>query len=349
MAQQRYYKILICVAPFMAIILVGVILFIFFAKNGVEERDTKLPNSNTTKVTLELGIATWAGFGAGIVGMDRGFFPTINLKTKTLDDGRARQAAFVSGDLDIMISSIDLYAQESANGIQGKVILVTDESQGGDGIVAKVEIKNITDLLGKKIAYAHGGPSEYLLFKVLDDAGVKLEKVKRIAVDDPSRAGEVFLSGDVDAAVTWEPFLSNTAETGKGHILITTKEKPEIIVDILVANDKFANNEKLLCKFLDGWLKSVNFIKEHPDEAAGIMAKGLNLPMEEVQGMMTGLKFADRKRNSYFFDAVPPASTRLGKLFDEAGTYWKSVDIVKNPIDGATRISTTSARYFNSR
>lgn len=321
--------------------------FIAFLLFGCEKNES-MQSVSTERVKLEIGIATWAGFGTGIVGMEKGYFPTIDLKTKTLDDARARQAAFVSGDIDIMISSVDLYAQESAKGIQGKMILVTDESQGGDGIVAKAEIKNVTDLRGKKVAYAHGGPSDYLLFKVLDDAGVKLEEVKRIAVDDPSRAGEVFLSGDVDAAVTWEPFLSNTAESGKGHILITTKEKPEIIVDILVASDKLANNEKLLRKFLDGWLKSVSFIKEQPDEAAGIMAKGLNLPIEDVQGMMAGLKFADRERNSYFFDAVPPARTRLGKLFNEAGAYWKSVDIVKNPIDGATQVSTTSARYFNS-
>jgi len=185
-------------------------------------------------VTIRIGIATWAGFGTGIVGMEKGFFPGIDVQTKTLDDARARQAAFVSGDLDIMISSVDLFAQEAAKGIQGKVFLVTDESRGGDGIVAKAEIKTIADLRGKKVAYAHGGPSDYLLFKALDKAGVKLSDVKRIQVDDPSRAGETFMSGDVDAAVTWEPFLSNATQSRKGHILATTKDYPEIIVDILV-------------------------------------------------------------------------------------------------------------------
>jgi len=200
--------------------------------------------------------------------VEKGYFSTIDLVTKTLDDARARQAAFVSGDIDIMISSIDLYAQEAAKKIPGKVFLITDESQGGDGIVSKPGIKTVTDLRGKKVAYAHGGPSDYFLFKVLDQAGVALNEVNRVAVDDPSRAGEVFLSGDVDAAVTWEPFLSNAAESGKGYILITTKERPEIIVDILVANEKLAANSKLLGEFLDGWLKSVDYIKENSEEAA---------------------------------------------------------------------------------
>lgn len=299
------------------------------------------------KTKLKLGIATWAGFGTGIVGMEKGYFPTIDLETKTLDDGRARQAAFVSGDIDIMISSIDLYAQESAKGIQGKIILVTDESQGGDGIVAKAEIKTVADLKGKTVAYAHGGPSDYFLFKVLEDAGLGLDEVKLITVDDPSRAGEVFLSGDVDAAVTWEPFLSNTAESGKGHILITTKEKPEIIVDILVASDKLAGNEKLLREFMDGWMKSVDFIEQHPEEAAGIMAKGLNLPIGDVEGMMAGLKFADSDRNQYFFNALIPANIRLTNLLNEAGKYWKSIGIIEEPVDGATLVSPVACNYFN--
>ena len=296
--------------------------------------------------SLTIGIATWAGFGTGIVGMEKGFFPNIEIETKTLDDARARQAAFVSGDIDIMISSVDLFAQEAAKKIAGMAFLVTDESQGGDGIVAKAEIKSVADLRGKKVAYAHGGPSDYLLFKVLDDAGVALNEVNRIAVDDPSRAGEVFLSGDVDAAVTWEPFLSNTVESGKGHILITTKEKPEIIVDILIASDKFAADEKLLRDFMDGWLKTVDYIKANPEEAAAIMAKGLNLPVEDVQGMMAGLKFADKDRNKYFFSSAQPKDTHVAKLFNEAGAYWKSADIVKEPVDGASRVSLTACHYF---
>ena len=68
--------------------------------------------------------------------------------------------------------------------------------------------------------------------------------------------------------------------------------------------------------------KSVDYIKKHPDEAAAIMAKGLNLPVDDVKGMMAGLRFADRERNRYFFDKAGPAGSRVAMLFDEAGGYW---------------------------
>ncbi|MEK7992737.1 MAG: ABC transporter substrate-binding protein [Planctomycetota bacterium] len=300
------------------------------------------------KQRLTVGIATWAGFGTGMVAMEKGFFRTIHLETRTLDDARARQAAFASGGLDIMISSVDLYAQEAVKGIPGQIFLITDESRGGDGIVARPEIRTIADLRGKKVAYAHGGPSDYLLFKALDGAGVALGEVRRIAVDDPSRAGETFMSGDVDAAVTWEPFLSQAAKSGRGHILATTKDYPEIIVDILVASDKLAANEELLRQFMDGWLESVEFIQKNADEAATIMANGLNIPKEDVKGMMAGLRFADRNRNRYFFDSAGPEGTRLARLLNEAGAYWKLIGVVVVPLEGASRVSATACRYFNS-
>ncbi|MCZ6655087.1 MAG: ABC transporter substrate-binding protein [Planctomycetota bacterium] len=326
--------------------LIGVIVIVLVAI-GAGAIWKLRPAPEQARNSLTIGIATWVGFGSGIVGMEKGFFPEMDVQTKTLDDARARQAAFVSGDLDIMISSVDLFAQEAGKGIQGKVFLITDESHGGDGIVAKAEIKTIADLRGKKVAYTHGGPSDYLLFKALERAGVKRNEVKLVAVDDPSRAGETFLSGDVDAAVTWEPFLTNTAESGKGHILATTKDYPEIIVDILVASDKLAADEKLLRQFMEGWLKSVDYIKKHPDEAAAIMAKGLNLPVDDVKGMMAGLRFADHERNRYFFDKAGPAGSRVARLFDEAGKYWKSIDVVEQPVKGPSRVSETACSYFN--
>lgn len=157
------------------------------------------------------------------------------------------------------------------------------------------------------------------------------------------------LSGTVDAAVTWEPFLSKVADSGKGHILVTTKDYPETIVDVLIASPKLASDEAAIRQFMEGWLKSVNYIKSHPTEAAAIMAKGLNLPTEEVKGMMAGLRFADKDRNEYFFNSVRPSDTRIARLLDEAGSYWKSVGIVKEQIDGATLASGTACSYFKKK
>lgn len=302
-----------------------------------------------SKSELTIGIATWAGFGTAMVGREIGFFDNITVETKILDDSNARHSAFISGSVDIMISSVDLYAQEAAQKITGQVFLVTDESMGGDGIVATDDIKTIADLKGKKIAFNRGGPSDYLLYKALTSVGIGLGEIEQIEVDDPSRAGDAFLGGAVDAAVTWEPFLSQVVESGKGHILLTTKDFPDIIVDILVANDKLAANEELLTRFMDGWFKSVDYIKTHPKEAAQIMSKGMNVPVEDVEGMMAGLRYSDRNRNKHFFSSLNPAQTSLAQIYNDASKYWKDVGIVEAPAPVSERISQIACKYFQNK
>ena len=297
---------------------------------------------------LSIGIATWAGFGTGMVGMEKGFFGDIIVETKILDDSTARQSAFISGNIDIMISSVDLYAQEAAQKITGQIFLVTDESMGGDGIVASDSIKTIQDLKGKKVAFNRGGPSDYLLYKALSDKGIGIDEIVQMEVDDPSKAGDAFIGGAVDAAVTWEPFLSQVVDSGKGHILLTTKDFPNIIVDVLVANDKLAANEELLTSFMDGWLKTVEFIKANPKEAAEIMSKGLNLPVEDVEGMMAGLRYADKTRNVVFFSSSMPEQSKLANIYIDASAYWKDIGIIENPAAVSGRISPTACKYFQA-
>ena len=208
-------------------------------------------------------------------------------------------------------------------------------------------VKTIKDLKGKKVAFNRGGPSDYLLYKALSKAGLSLNDIIQVEVDDPGKAGDAFLGGSVDAAVTWEPFLSKVVNTKKGHILLTTKDFPNIIVDILVANDNLAKNKDLLYRFMDGWLKSVDFIVKNPDKAAVIMSKKLNLPVEDVKGMMSGLKFADKNRNAYFFNSVNVNNTRIASIFNDAAHYWLTLGIVKNSVSANDRISKSACLYFN--
>jgi NitT/TauT family transport system substrate-binding protein len=280
--------------------------------------------------TVRIGIATWPGFASGMIGKEKGFFQDIDLQYRTIDDLNARHAAFSSGDLDIMISSIDLWVQERSQGLDGKAFIVTDESAGGDGIVAKPNIKTASDLRGKKVAFARATPSHYLLFKVLEKAGLTPNDITQVKVEDPGNAGQAFLGGSVDAAVTWEPFLTQVKESSSGHVLATSKEFPGIIVDVLVASPKLLNQPEVLDRFIRGWLQSVEYIKANPNESARIIAKGLNTKEDDIQGMMAGLQFANADRNRYFFCSENPSTSPLSSIIKDAGGFWKQQGIIPN-------------------
>jgi len=323
----------------LAVLIIGSLVLYFAVFQKTPEHPTK----------ITVGIATWPGFASGIVGMEKGFFEGIELDHRILDDAPARHAAFQSGDIDIMISSLDVFAQEAAQGIKGKIFLITDESFGGDGIVAKSEIKTPEQLRGKKIAFALATPSHFLLYKVLEKHNLSPSDIQQVKVDDPGHAGQAFLGGSVDAAVTWEPFLTEVKEKGKGHILLTTHEYPGIIVDVLVASDKLLREPELLRRFIRGWLRSVEYIKKHPDESPKIIAKGLKIKSEDVEGMMAGLRFADQARNEDFFNAKNSSQTKLAKMMLEAANFWKSQGIIEKTIPAEDLISTVSTEYFSGK
>lgn len=110
-----------------------------------------------------------------------------------------------------------------------------------------------------------------------------------------------------------------------------------------------AANEKLLKEFMDGWLKTVDFIKANLKEAVKIMSKGFNLPAGDVEGMMAGLRYADSERNVYFFNSTQPCPIRPASIFNDAGKYWLEVNIIEKPVPAVGRISPTACKYLTSQ
>ena len=85
-------------------------------------------------------------------------------------------------------------------------VLVMDDSQGADGIVASKDIQSIADLKGKSVAVLRAASSQFYLNVLLKEAGLSEADIEVVDLT-PEDAGEAFLLQEVDAAVTWEPWL----------------------------------------------------------------------------------------------------------------------------------------------
>lgn len=283
---------------------------------------------DTSAKPFRVGIATWPGFAAGFVAQEKGFFDGLPVEFSNLDDFSARQAAFTSGHTDATISTLDSYAFESAKGVDGRVAMILDESFGADAIVVKPSIKSPGDLKGKRIAYTRGSPSHFFLIAYLAAHGMSMSDVTRIEVDDPGRAGEAFMSGSVDAAVTWEPNVSQIVDSDAGTVLASTRTVPGLIVDVMVVSrDVQSQRPDVVQKFVTGWLRAVAYIEAHPDESYSIMARALKIPEAEFPQMMAGLRLADINRNRELL----ASTTKAIEIFDQAGAIWLKEGLIAAP------------------
>jgi NitT/TauT family transport system substrate-binding protein len=286
-----------------------------------------------------VGIATWPGFAPGFIGKEKGFFGKLPVNFVILDDFSVRQNAFTSGETHATISTLDSYAFESGQGVNGNIIMILDESFGADAIIANPRIQAAQDLKGTKVAYTRGSPSHFFLIRYLYKYGMTMKDITRVEVDDPGRAGEAFVSGSVDAAVTWEPNITQIVTSGKGHILESTKTAPGLIVDVMVVNpDVFKTRTADLQTFVNGWLRSVEYIKSQPRESYSIMAKNLRIAENEFPQMAEGLRYADIDTNRAWL--LPAEHSKAITLFNDAVKIWLAEGLISKPQSGSNLITT---------
>jgi NitT/TauT family transport system substrate-binding protein len=218
--------------------------------------------------------------------------------------------------------------------------MAIDSSNGGDGIVAINSIEAVTDLRGKQIAFPTGEPSHFLLYTILQKNGLKISDVKPVPMD-ADQAGAAFASGKIDAAVTWEPWLSRAKEVGRGHVLATSKQFPGTIEDVLFVRDEVVEKRSAaLTGIIKAWYKAVEFVKSNPDEAKAIMGKAFNLGPDKISALFGGIRYEDKSGNEAAF-GTSVSEGFLFPLYNEIESAWVSERVITKrdkPTDGISPI-----------
>ena len=311
------------------------IIFVALLMTGCTKK-----SEEASKAKLSITINSWIGWAPLYLAKEKGLLGNTELDIVRVEDTGARKSTMISGKIDGYASSVDNFALDSAQGVPGKIVLCFDESFGGDGIVARKNIKDIKDLKGKQVAFQKGLPSHFLLLSVLAKAGLSPSDIKQVDLD-ADKAGAAFTSGKLDAAVTWEPWISKAAAMADGKILVTTKEYPGLIVDTLVFRDDIIKNKRSAVKdVINAWFKALEYWKLHKDESDAIMAKAYGLQIADFTGMCEGVRFYDLAKNKEYFGSTNESS-QIYKVFESASDLWMKAAIIstkqdpKNTIDGS--------------
>jgi sulfonate transport system substrate-binding protein len=79
-------------------------------------------------------------------------------------------------------------------------------------------IQAVSGLRGKRVAFAKGSSSHFLLARALAEAGLGFNDIKPIYLQ-PSEARAAFQSGSVDAWAIWDPFYAAAEVDGAARVL----------------------------------------------------------------------------------------------------------------------------------
>jgi NitT/TauT family transport system substrate-binding protein len=319
------------------VIFCSVLLIFTLAACGKEQSSgSSKKSSEPLKVTLP----TWTGYGPLFLAQEKGFFKENGIEVElSIVEGLAeRKQALASGKIDGMATALDVQVSLAASKIPVSVVWVLDDSYGGDGILVKNDINGIQDLKGKTMAFEVGSTSHMLALTALQQGGLTEDDVEVIQMS-AGDAGAAFAAGKVDAAVTWEPWLSKGSEAN-GKILLTTKDLPGIIVDtISFKEDVIKNRPEDVKAFVKAMGQAMDFWKSNKAEADEIMAKGLKIDTAEFVATEEGLKFFTKEDNAELFGtsdnkgSIYAAAENAIKFYKEQGiiTEEPNVDDVINP------------------
>jgi len=271
--------------------------------------------------TLKLAHSTWVGYGPFYIAQEKGFFEDegVDIELSIMENTPLKMGALMAGHVDLVASTADEFPTYMKPGKPLKYILAVDNSNGGDGVVANKDIAVVADLKGKSVAFEEGSVSQFFINALLREAGLTQEDIQTVNMT-ATDAGVAFSAKRVDAAVTWEPALSQGAATDHGHLLVSSADKPGLIVDVVAVRAEFAaEHEEELKGFVRAWAKALAFLESNPDESYQIMAKGVGGWLEdpnEFKAVVTGIEYLDIAKNKEMFDTGGQLHTTLGYAID---------------------------------
>ena len=278
------------------------------------------------KEDVTMAFCTWTGYAPMFIAKELGYFDDagINMDIQIIEDESTYAALLVQGSVQFLATAQDPNIKMFANGTPSRYVLAMDASCGADGLVAAEEIKSMDDLKGKTLALDTAASSYYFFLTALEDASsLKEEDINLAEMSDTTEAGLAFMSGQVDAAIMWEPELSEALDSVEGaHTLVTSADYPETILDSLVVNTDYAEEHPEVVEAVaEAWYKAIDFMKENPEEAYEMMASGFEeVTAEDIASDVEGLEFFGKEENETLNDDKTERSIKA--ISQDMADFW---------------------------
>jgi len=279
---------------------------------AVQSAQEKKADDKPSGVPLSVAFNQWVGFAGMYIADERGLFKKHGVDVKLVPFSGPGDSIppLLAGQIDVSLTTANNLALIAGKQpTAAKIIFMIDASDGADAIVASKSIKTMADLKGKKVAVTKGEINEMLLTLGLES--VKLEE-KDVTLADmsPDDAGAAFMAGKVDAAVTWEPWVSRAIEKN-GHIVYSSKEPgaKDALIDVMAVSDKaLASRKSDIDKFVAAFDEGVALVKTDPAGVKAILAKRLEAKPEDVDGMLSGARLYRFEENKTLLKDVLPGT-----------------------------------------
>ena len=263
-----------------------------------------------------IGMETWPGYFPLIVARDKGYFKEAGLDVEIKryialgELSKDYVAGKMQGRANLTLDAV----KESLEGLDHKVVLAIDYSNGSDAIVAQKDIETVQAFRGKKVGYEPDTLEEFFITWALSENDMSLSDIVSVSAN-PEETAKKLKAGDIDVAVSHEPFLCQFVSSGNFHTVYSSEDAPGLITDILTFRKDFIDvYPETVNAILAAYFKGLAFWKEHPAEANAMTAKEFSDTPEGITTQLKGVKMLDERDNQIAFTFAAGLNSLYGNM-----------------------------------
>lgn len=296
------------------IVILGFFSVTLFKSQRVKSQEEKVIRIGILRVPNDVAAARERNKLAAIE-KDTGY----KIKYYTFDSGVDANKALMSNSIDMAtMGHTNAVVAMSAN-LPVKLVWVNDVIGNNEQLVVKksAKVNSINDLKGKTIATPFASTSHYSLMMFLQ-AHKLLNQVKLVDMQTTEIVA-AWRRGDIDAAYTWEPSLSNLNDAKT----ITSSKKMAasnyLTANVMLATNQFRNKHpELLTKCLTILGKEHRYYNQNPEQTYQLTGRYLDISSTEAKKQVGESQWLDpvelkQFMNNQFTDQFYQTCLFMGK------------------------------------
>jgi NitT/TauT family transport system substrate-binding protein len=260
---------------------------------------------------LRIGTNVWIGSEPLYLARDLEYFDPKAVQLVEYPSASEVLRAFRNQAIDGMVISMDELFGLAVDGLQPRVICVADVSNGADVVVGRPGMQSMSDLKGKRVAVESAALGAFVLSRALALANMEAGDIQVVHLESNEQPG-AFNKGEVDGAVTFEPYRSQLTAAG-ATILFDSTQIPGEIVDVIAVRESMLDEQRTAVQaLLAGWFKAIEYLQQEPNDAARRMSRRQQTTAEQFLRALEGLHIPSRVENLAMLDGDSPGLVTSG-------------------------------------
>ena len=264
---------------------------------------------------LKVPVSNWPGyeymFLASKLGLDRQ--QGLQIDPVQYPDPQSIVHAYLRGDLPMAqlttVEAVDICARIPRR--CPTVVLVLDESLGGDQVAVRREVPSIAALRGKTVAVTFSTLGPYVLSRALQRNGLKFADVS-VRNMPLAEMPQALANGEVQAAAFFPPFSELAARSGTTRVLFDSSQIPGEIFDVLAVDPTYLrDHEDQITRLIRAWQAAHQAAQKNRSKAVVVMAAREGLAPMEFEQAEKGLRYFPLREQQALLRSGGPLAANL--------------------------------------